>query len=361
MSRRYRDNLGRFAIEPDTDSSDSEAYFPNLFDSPIASDTLSLTSSHTSYTMGDHEEDQPIKTLHDYLHLTRNSSPSCIMFPANQQNFDFKPGMIPLLPTFHGMDNENPYVHIREFEEVVATFHSQLGSIDTVRLKFFPFSLKDKAKSWLYSLRPRSIVSWGEMTHIFFKKYFPEHKTNAFKRQISTFEQRESESLYQVWERFKDLLSLCPHHGYESWHTVSCFYEGLLPRDHQFVEMMCNGEFLQKDHDEAIEYLIHLAEKAHTWTGPSAIESTNRSRPHTSTSSSGGIYQLKEEDGLKAQIAQLTKEIETLKMRGTSDTKQGYQVEVHEECSVCHDPEHPTKDCPMLPSVVWFLRNIVEP
>jgi hypothetical protein len=39
-------------------------------------------------------------------------------------------------------------------------------------------------------------------------------------------------------------------------------------------------------------------------------------------------------------------------MRGTSGTKQGYQVEVHEECSVCHDPEHPTKDCLMLPSVV---------
>uniref|UniRef100_A0A2N9HET6 Retrotransposon gag domain-containing protein n=1 Tax=Fagus sylvatica TaxID=28930 RepID=A0A2N9HET6_FAGSY len=307
--------------------------------------------------MGDHEEDQPIKTLHDYLHPTRNSSPSCIMFPANQQNFDFKPGMIPLLPTFHGMDNENPYVHIREFEEVVATFHSQLGSIDTVRLKFFPFSLKDKAKSWLYSLRPRSIASWGEMTHIFFKKYFPEHKTNAFKRQISTFEQRESESLYQAWERFKDLLSLCPHHGYESWRTVSCFYEGLLPRDRQFVEMMCNGEFLQKDPDEAIEYLNHLAEKAHTWTGPSATESTNRSKPHTSTSSSGGIYQLKEEDGLRAQIAQLTKEIETLKMRGTSGTKQGYQVEMHEECSVCHDPEHPTKDCPMLPSVVGVFEE----
>jgi cell division protein FtsB len=206
-------------------------------------------------------------------------------------------------------------------------------------------------------LRPRSIASWGEMTHIFFKKYFPEHKTNAFKRQISTFEQRESESLYQAWERFKDLLSLCPHHGYESWRMVSCFYEGLLPRDRQFVEMMCNGEFLQKDPDEAIEYLNHLAEKAHTWTGPSATESTNRSKPHTSTSSSGGIYQLKEEDGLRAQIAQLTKEIETLKMRGTSGTKQGYQVEMHEECSVCHDPEHPTKDCPMLPSVVGVFEE----
>ena len=180
MSRRYRDNLGRFAIKPNTDSSDSEAYFLNLFDSPIAFDTLSLTSSHTSYTMGDHEEDQPIKTLHDYLHPTRISSPSCIMFPANQQNFDFKPEMIPLLPTFHGMDSENPYMHIREFEKVVATFHSQLGSIDTVRFKFFSFSLKDKAKSWLYSLRPRFIASWGEITHIFFKKIFSRAQDQCF-------------------------------------------------------------------------------------------------------------------------------------------------------------------------------------
>uniref|UniRef100_A0A2N9I7N6 RNA-directed DNA polymerase n=1 Tax=Fagus sylvatica TaxID=28930 RepID=A0A2N9I7N6_FAGSY len=44
-------------------------------------------------------------------------------------------------------------------------------------------------------------------------------------------------------------------------------------------------------------------------------------------------------------------------MKGTSGTKQGYQVEVHEECSVCHDPEHPTKDCPMLPSVVGVFEE----
>jgi hypothetical protein len=52
MSGLYLDNLGTFAREPDTDSSDSEAYYPNLFDSPIASDTLSLTLSHTSYPQG---------------------------------------------------------------------------------------------------------------------------------------------------------------------------------------------------------------------------------------------------------------------------------------------------------------------
>ena len=56
---------------------------------------------------------------------------------------------------------------------------------------------------------------------------------------------------------------------------MSYFYEGLTNREHQFVEMMCNGEFLQKGPDEAIKYLNDLAKKAHTWIEPNSVESTN--------------------------------------------------------------------------------------
>ena len=69
------------------------------------------------------------------------------MFSPNIPYFDFKPDMIQLLPIFHGLKNENPYVHIREFEEVVATFHNQLASADVSKLKFFPFSLKVEQKA----------------------------------------------------------------------------------------------------------------------------------------------------------------------------------------------------------------------
>lgn len=86
------------------------------------------------------------------------------------------------------------------------------------------------AKSWLYSLRPRSIGTWAEMTQLFFSKYFPHHKTIALKKQISSFIQKGSETLYQVWERYKEFQTLCPHHGYESWSIVSYFYEGLTSR-----------------------------------------------------------------------------------------------------------------------------------
>lgn len=107
---------------------------------------IESSSSSSSNTMSQHE-DNHVRSLKDYLHPTCTTTPSCIMFPPNAPHLDFKPGMIQLLPTFHGLDNENPYVHIWEFEEVVDTFHSQPNVIDSVRLKFFPFSLKDRAKN----------------------------------------------------------------------------------------------------------------------------------------------------------------------------------------------------------------------
>ena len=284
-------------------------------------------------------ENNAAQSLKDYLHPTRIATPSCIMFPANTPQIDFKPGILQLLHTFHGLENENSYLHIREFEEVVATFTSQTNALDFTRLKFFPFSLKDKAKSWLYSLRPRSIGSWEEMTQAFFNKYFPNHKTNGLKRQISTFSQKDSETLYQAWERFKDLLNSCPHHGYENWRLVSYFYDGLTSRERQFVEMMCNGDFLSKDPDDAIEYLNELAEKAHTWTGPSATDSTNRTKP-------SGVYQLREEDNLKAQLNLVTRKLEALEAKDSRPTRTVAKVESQAACFVCGEVDHVAQDCP---------------
>ena len=102
MQNRYRDEYSRFAKRLDTDS---KALFLKLFDSSSSSSSLS-TYLHTSYTTN--EDELLIKSLHDYLHPIHNSAPSCIMFLANVQNCDFKPVMIPILPTLHGMENENP-------------------------------------------------------------------------------------------------------------------------------------------------------------------------------------------------------------------------------------------------------------
>ena len=79
--------------------------------------------------------------------------------------------MVPLLPTFHGMENENPYTHIWDFEEVYTTFKEGAIDMELMKLKAFPLTLKDKAKIWLNSLRLRIIRNWIEIQVEFLKKF----------------------------------------------------------------------------------------------------------------------------------------------------------------------------------------------
>ena len=90
------------------------------------------------------------------------------------------------LPTFHGMESENPYAHIKEFEDVCNTFREGGASIDLMKLKLFPFTLKDKAKVWLNYLRLRSIRTWTDLQVEFLKKFFPTHRTNGLKSKFQT-------------------------------------------------------------------------------------------------------------------------------------------------------------------------------
>ena len=68
--------------------------------------------------------------------------------------------------------------------------------MDLLKLKAFPLTLKDKAKMWLNSLRPRTIRNWAELQAKFLKNFFSAHKTNNLKRQICTFAAQDGERFY---------------------------------------------------------------------------------------------------------------------------------------------------------------------
>ena len=137
--------------------------------------------------------------MRDHIHPPRVSAPSCIVPPL--EDIIIKPYLVPLLPTFHGMESENSYSHIREFEKACNTFKEDISNVDLMRLKFFPLTLKDKAKIWLNSLRPRTIRDLGDMQAEFLKKLFSTYKTNNLKRQIYTFVAQENKKFYQCWDR----------------------------------------------------------------------------------------------------------------------------------------------------------------
>ena len=247
------------------------------------------------------------RSMRDHIHPPRVSAPSCIIPPT--EDVAVRPYLMPLLPTFHVMENENPYTHIRDFEEVCTTFKEGATDMELLKLKAFPLTLKDKAKIWLNSLRPRTIRNWTEMRAEFLKKFFSMHRTNSLKRQIYTFAAHDNEKFYQCWERYLETISACPHHGFDTWMLVNHFYDGMSPTMKQLLETMCGGDFLSKNPDEAMDFLSYVAETSKAWDEPNPRE-TDRMRP--TANQRRGMYSLPEDMEMKAKLYTLARRVEEL-------------------------------------------------
>ena len=53
-----------------------------------------------------------------------------------------------------------------------------------------------------------SINSWDQMRQAFLARFFPPSKTAKLRDQITRLNQKDGESLYDAWERFKEMLRL---------------------------------------------------------------------------------------------------------------------------------------------------------
>jgi TolA-binding protein len=105
-----------------------------------------------------------IMSLHELFAPTAISTHSCIVLPpTNATHYDLKPHVIQMLPSFYGLDHENPYSHVKKFSSITATTKFQNFLEEFVNLRLFPFSLHDRATEWLDSLAPGSITSWKEL------------------------------------------------------------------------------------------------------------------------------------------------------------------------------------------------------
>jgi len=139
---------------------------------------------------------------------------------------------------------EDPNLLLSVFLEVCETLKINGALTDAICLRLFPFSLRDKARAWLHSLSPGSISTWEELTKAFLAKFFPPSKTTSLRNQITSFTQREDETLYEAWEQFKDLLILCPHHGLQKWMVVQTFYNGVNQSVRSMVDVAAGGTLM---------------------------------------------------------------------------------------------------------------------
>ena len=164
------------------------------------------------------------QTLKKLAALDLNQQPLCITFPTLDATttFELKSGLLHLLPTFHGLVGEDPYKHLKELH-VVCTSMKPTGVIeDQIKLRAFPFSLKDSAKDWLYCLPSRSIKTWNEIKRLFLEKYFPTSRAANIQKEICGVRRHNGESLHEYWELTHTIIKLV--NNYLSSISMRAFY-----------------------------------------------------------------------------------------------------------------------------------------
>nr|GEZ39423.1 reverse transcriptase domain-containing protein [Tanacetum cinerariifolium] len=116
----------------------------------------------------------------------------------------------------------------------------------TIKLLLFPFSLEREARIWLDKEPPRSILTWEDLVSKFINQFFPPSKTTYLRNEITNFLQKSNETFNEEWERFKDLLRQCPHHGFSELHQLDTFYNALNLNDQDALDSAAGGNFLDK-------------------------------------------------------------------------------------------------------------------
>ncbi|XP_075521327.1 uncharacterized protein LOC142554548 [Primulina tabacum] len=228
---------------------------------------------------------------------------------------------------FGGNALDDPNTHIADFLEIWDTFKFNGVSDDAVRLRLFSFSLRNKAKSWLNCLPVGSITTWEDMANAFLLKYFPPSKTMKLRANITTFSQFEQESLYEAWERYKDLLRRCPHHELPLGLFVQTFYYGLISSNRTMIDAAACGNLLRKTAEEGYELLEEMAANSYHLQSERNTQRRNV-----------GVHQVTDFSAVTAQLEALNRKIDSMNVNGTA-------MRLQEIFCEKYGGEHYVKDC----------------
>ncbi|XP_057755772.1 uncharacterized protein LOC130974953 [Arachis stenosperma] len=154
-----------------------------------------------------------------------------------------------------------PIKHLRDFQTTCSTARRHGAEERAVWLYALPFSLEGKAKEWFYT-QPKAIVTnWDLLRRKFLDKYFPAEVTVRLRKEISSIIQGEAETLYEYWERIRNLLDLCPHPKINHLVLISYFFQGMKPQNKTLLDATSNGSLTKyKTVTKAWQLITDLAE-----------------------------------------------------------------------------------------------------
>nr|GEW41974.1 reverse transcriptase domain-containing protein [Tanacetum cinerariifolium] len=166
--------------------------------------------------------------------------------PILAEQFELKHSLITMMTSnqFFGLEKDNPQDHIRWFNKITSTIKYKDVPNLAIKLMLFPFSLVGAARRWLEKEPPHSVLTWEDFVSNSTMNSSPSKTTNV-RNEISNFQQQYDESFNEAWDRYKDLLRACPHHGFIELHQLDTFYNALNPVDQDSLNSGVGGNLLE--------------------------------------------------------------------------------------------------------------------
>ncbi|GJV28113.1 hypothetical protein Tco_1384561 [Tanacetum coccineum] len=156
---------------------------------------------------------------------TEGYGEAIVLPEINADHFEIKMNLLQLVQAnpFYGRESENPHAHINSFKRITSTLRFRNVPNDVIKLMMFPYSLEGAAKTWYEKEPPNSILTW--------------------------------EDLVTKFERFKELLRACPHHGFTELTQVDTIYNGLNENEQDSLNAAAGGNLLSKTTREALNII----------------------------------------------------------------------------------------------------------
>ncbi|GJV28485.1 hypothetical protein Tco_1384933 [Tanacetum coccineum] len=146
-----------------------------------------------------------------------------------------------------------------------------------------------------------------------------------------------------AWDRFKDLLRVCPHHGFSELHQLDTFYNALNSNDQDSLNSAAGGNFLDKIPRDCLA-IIESKSKVHYSRSKAIV-----SKVSTSTSTLG----------VSPDIAKLKEMVKALLPNKKNQSQAPATIKTVEESCVTYGGAHSYRNCPATDGNI-YRDNIQE-
>nr|GEZ68807.1 hypothetical protein [Tanacetum cinerariifolium] len=184
----------------------------------------------------------------------------------NANNFELKQTLINLVQSNQFTGRQDPNNHLRFFNEVTSTFRHA--------------------------------------------------ETTYLRNKITNFLQKPNETFNEAWERFKDLLRQCPHHGFLELHQLDTFYNALNLNDQNALDSAAAGNFLDKIPRECLSIIESKSKVRYSRSRVTDVRANaNAPLPSSSPSNSFDLQQIDAylEDKLDIRMIRFEKSLNDMK------------------------------------------------